>query len=95
MDRSLYPCFELAMEYGKKRGTYPAVLAGADEAAVELFLEGSIRFTQIPDIVARTLAVHMPIIEPSLSDIVDAAGWASEITLAEGSSSTTTSWARF
>jgi 1-deoxy-D-xylulose-5-phosphate reductoisomerase len=95
MDRSLYPCFELAMEYGKKRGTYPAVLAGADEAAVELFLKGSIRFTQIPDIVSRTLAVHMPIIEPSLSDIVDAAGWASEITLAEGSSSTTTGWARF
>ena len=31
MNPTLYPCFELALEYGKKGGTYPAVLAGADD----------------------------------------------------------------
>jgi 1-deoxy-D-xylulose-5-phosphate reductoisomerase len=81
MDRSLYPCFELALEYGKKGGTYPAALAGADEAAVALFLKGDIRFTQIPDVVSATLAAHDPIAAPSISDTVEAAEWATETTL--------------
>jgi 1-deoxy-D-xylulose-5-phosphate reductoisomerase len=88
MDRSLYPCFELALEYGQKGGTYPAVLAGADEAAVALFLRGDIKFTQIPDIVSSTLAAHEVITAPSIADTVAAAGWATETTLARHSSST-------
>ena len=81
MDRSLYPCFELALEYGRKSGTYPAVLAGADEAAVELFLRGDIKFTQIPDIVSNSLAAHEVIHDPSIADTVAAAKWATETTL--------------
>ncbi len=88
MDRSLYPCFELALEYGQKGGTYPAVLAGADEAAVALFLQGDIKFTQIPDIVSSTLAAHEVIAAPSIADTVAAAGWATETILAHHSSST-------
>ena len=88
MDRSLYPCFELALEYGQKRGTYPAVLAGADEAAVMLFLNGDIKFTQIPDIVLNTLSAHSVIITPTIGDTVDAANWAIETTLARYNSST-------
>ena len=88
MDRSLYPCFELALEYGQKSGTYPAALAGADEAAVALFLQGDIRFTQIPDVVSSTLAAHDVIADPSIDDTVAAAKWATETTLARHNSPT-------
>lgn len=88
MDQSLYPCFELALEYGKKGGTYPAALAGADEAAVQLFQEGTIAFTEIPDAVSDTLAKHDPISEPSVVDTIEAAQWATETTLARHNLST-------
>lgn len=82
MDPTLYPCFELALEYGKKGGTFPAVLAGADEATVELFLNRKIRFTDIPDVVAKTLSVHDAISTPSIADTIESAQWATETTLA-------------
>jgi len=82
MNPTLYPCFELALEYGKKGGTYPAVLAGADEAAVQLFIDGHIKFTEMPDTVANTLSAHDSIVEPSIVDTIEAARWATEITLA-------------
>ena len=88
MDRSLYPCFELAMEYGQKGGTYPAVLAGADETAVALFLQGAIKFTQLPDVVSNILAAHEAIADPSISETIEAARWATETTLARYDSST-------
>ena len=88
MDHSLYPCFELALEYGQKGGTYPAALAGADEAAVALFLQGDIRFTQIPDIVSSTLAAHDVIADPSIDDTVATAKWATETALARYNRST-------
>jgi 1-deoxy-D-xylulose-5-phosphate reductoisomerase len=81
MDPTLYPCFELALEYGMKGGTYPAALAGADEAAVALFLNGGIKFTQIPDLVAETLSAHQSIATPTIDDTIEAARWATEITL--------------
>jgi 1-deoxy-D-xylulose-5-phosphate reductoisomerase len=88
MDQSLYPCFELALDYGKRGGTYPAALAGADEAAVQLFQSKKIRFTQIPDIVAETLVSHQSIPQPSVADTIEAAQWATEITLARHNHST-------
>ncbi len=88
MNQSLYPCFEMALEYGKKGGTYPAALAGADEAAVKLFLDGVIKFTEMPDTVAKTLALHESVIVPSVVDTIEAAQWATETTLARHNHST-------
>jgi 1-deoxy-D-xylulose-5-phosphate reductoisomerase len=82
MDPTLYPCFELALEYGKKGGTFPAVLAGGDEAAVELFLNRKIRFTDIPDVVSKTLEIHKSLSSPSITDTIESAQWATETTLA-------------
>lgn len=87
MDSALYPCFELALDYAKRGGTWPAALAGADEAAVSLFLDRRIRFTDIPDVVASTLAAHDPVMEHSVEDAVQAAAWAIEHTLARHSAS--------
>ncbi|MEX0762735.1 MAG: 1-deoxy-D-xylulose-5-phosphate reductoisomerase [Dehalococcoidia bacterium] len=81
MDRSLYPCFQIAMDYGRRGGSWPAVLAGADEAAVALFLAGKIRFTDLPDVVEATLSEHTPCVNPSIEDLIDAANWGTRRTL--------------
>jgi 1-deoxy-D-xylulose-5-phosphate reductoisomerase len=76
MDPSRYPCFKLALESGRKGGTYPAVLCAADEVAVQLFLKGGIKFTDIPRVVEKTLDGHRPPQGSSLEEILDADRWA-------------------
>ena len=53
-----WPCVRLAREALAAGGTAPAVLNAADEVAVSWFLEGRIRFTEIPGIIERALARH-------------------------------------
>ena len=80
-DLVAFPGLKIAVEAGKKGGTYPAVLAGADEAAVSLFLERKIRFTDIPRLVEETLSIHTPTASPSLEEIIFAENWARSKTL--------------
>ncbi len=75
-DLRLFPCLRLAIEAGKKGGTYPSVLCAADEAAVELFLAGQILFNDIVHLVERTLAQHQAIAQPTLKEIIAADEWA-------------------
>ena len=51
LDGNRYPCFALAMDYGRRGGTWPAALCGADEMAVDRFLSGAIAFTGIPKVI--------------------------------------------
>ena len=78
MDLERYPCFKLALEAGKKGGTYPAVLSAADEVAVGMFLSYQIGFSDIPKIVEAALANHDAVDYPSLEDVLDADAWARE-----------------
>jgi 1-deoxy-D-xylulose-5-phosphate reductoisomerase len=55
-DLDAFPCLRLAREAGEAGGTAPCVLNAADEVAVAAFLDGSIPFTAIPEVVADTLA---------------------------------------
>jgi 1-deoxy-D-xylulose-5-phosphate reductoisomerase len=71
-DMERFPCLRLAIEAGKKGGTWPAALCAADEVAVELFLAGRIRFTDIAKIVERALGRHHGVDVPSLEDINEA-----------------------
>jgi len=73
-----FPCLKLAIEAGKKGGTYPAVLCAADEVAVELFLSERIKFTDIPNLVEQTLEQHQAIVHPTLEEILAADAWARE-----------------
>ena len=73
-----FPCLKLAIEAGKKGGTYPAVLCAADEVAVELFLSERIKFTDIPNLVKQTLEQHQAIVRPTLEEILAADAWARE-----------------
>jgi 1-deoxy-D-xylulose-5-phosphate reductoisomerase len=85
-DTNRFPCLGLAIEAGRAGGTKPAVLCAADEVAVELFLAGRIRFTDIPRLIEQTLDKHSSISHPSLEDIMAADNWAREkvIALARG-----------
>ena len=73
-----FPCLELALEAAKKGGTYPAVLCAADEVAVDLFLNGRIKFTQIADIISGTMEMHKAVPHPSLEQVIEADRWATE-----------------
>ena len=73
LDSSLYPCFDLALDVAKRGGTWRAALIGADEAAVDLFLDGKIGFTEIGPVIERGLSLHQPIMDPSLRQLTEAA----------------------
>jgi 1-deoxy-D-xylulose-5-phosphate reductoisomerase len=76
IDLEKYPALGLALRAGLAGGTYPAVLAAADEVAVEAFLAGRIRFTEIPAVIGRTLDAHTHCSSPTLDDIMEADIWA-------------------
>lgn len=58
-DLNKFPCLGLAYEAARIGGTMPAVMNGANEQAVELFLNGKIKFTQIPDVIKKVMDNHM------------------------------------
>jgi 1-deoxy-D-xylulose-5-phosphate reductoisomerase len=76
IDYVMFPCLQLALDTGKKGGTYPAVLCAADEIAVKLFLEQNITFPQIAEIIDKTLSLHQSIDNPTLEEIITADQWA-------------------
>jgi 1-deoxy-D-xylulose-5-phosphate reductoisomerase len=77
-DFARFPCLKLAIEAGRKGGTYPAVLCAADEIAVELFLSKRIKFTDIARLVGQALAEHKSIAHPTLEEILAADNQARE-----------------
>lgn len=76
LEPARFPCFNLAMEAGKRGGTYPAVLSAADEVAVDLFLRGGIGFLDIYRTVDRVLESHIPSPGYCLEEILAADQWA-------------------
>ncbi len=73
-DEDAFPCLRLAKECAKEGGTACAILNGANEAAVELFLRGEIGFNDIHRCVERALNVVAVKYRPSLGDILEADG---------------------
>ncbi|HVC80646.1 MAG TPA: 1-deoxy-D-xylulose-5-phosphate reductoisomerase [Chloroflexota bacterium] len=67
-----YPCLSLAIEAGRRGGTYPAALCGADEVAVELFSTGAIPLTAIAPLIESVLETHKSEPEPDLAAILAA-----------------------
>ncbi len=54
-DLARFPCLKLGMEAARAGGTAPTILNAANEVAVESFLQGHSRFTDIPAIIAGAL----------------------------------------
>ena len=74
----LFPCLKYAYQAGKKGGTMPAVLNAANEVAVAKFLNGKLKFVQIPKVIAAVMERHQVIADPTLEDIMQADKWARE-----------------
>ena len=71
-DEDAFPCLRLARQCGKTGGTSCAILNGANEAAVALFLRGDIGFNDIHRCVERALFRVAVKYQPSLADILEA-----------------------
>ncbi|MBN2417089.1 1-deoxy-D-xylulose-5-phosphate reductoisomerase [bacterium] len=69
-DLNRFPGLALAFEALRTGGTAPAVLNAADEAAVSLFLNGTIGFMDIPRLIEKALAGHVAIRNPDLETIL-------------------------
>ena len=71
-DEDAFPCLRLARQCGKTGGTSCAILNGANEAAVALFLRGDIGFNDIHRCVECALSRVAVKYQPSLADILEA-----------------------
>jgi 1-deoxy-D-xylulose-5-phosphate reductoisomerase len=74
-DPARFPAYTLAYRALELGGTAPAVLSGADEAAVAAFLAGRCRFTDIAELCAAALEAHA--VEPlrSVEQALAASEW--------------------
>ena len=75
-DLRRFPCLRLGLEAGARGGTYPAVLAAADEVAVEQFLAGRLGFMEIGAVLEGALTAHRPSGDLSLGAVLEADAWA-------------------
>ena len=75
VDTARFPALEIALEAGRREDTSAAALSGADEAAVEHFLAGRCRFTDIATLLGRALEAHEPQRDPTLDDLLAAEAW--------------------
>ncbi len=71
-DTEAFPCLRLARECARQGGTACAIMNGANEAAVDLFLRDEIRFNDIHRLVERALNAVEVKYEPHLTDILEA-----------------------
>ncbi len=75
-DLPRFPCLGLAMQAGRAGGTYPAVMAAADEVAVSRFLAREAGFLDIPIVVDRVMQDHSSTADPDLESVLAADAWA-------------------
>lgn len=74
-DLERFPALALGFEVARVGGTAGAVVNGANETAVALFLRGQIRFTDIATLCRRALHDHHHESAPSLQTLVNLDQW--------------------
>lgn len=74
-DLNKFPCLEIAMQAMKAKGPYPALILGADESAVNSFIEGKISFAEIPRIIETVLTAYDGPSPSDLSEAVEIIEW--------------------
>jgi len=77
-DHDRFPCLGLGYESLRIGGTMPATMNAANEIAVEAFLNGGIRFTDIAEIIRSTMDVHTTKEIETVEDALEADHWARE-----------------
>lgn len=72
-----FPSLEFGRRAAVQGGTAGAVLNAADEVAVECFLQGRIKFTDIHRTIEHTMSAHRNVsTSPTLDEILQADSWA-------------------
>jgi len=75
VDPERYPALGLGFEVARRGGTCGAVLNAANEVAVELFLQGKIRLTEIATVCRSVLAHHDFSPSPTLDELMRLDQW--------------------
>lgn len=75
-DFDTFKCLKLAYRAIETGGTMPAVMNGANEKAVYKFLEGKLKFIEIPEIIEQTMNAYNVISDYELEDVIEADKWA-------------------
>lgn len=75
LEAGQYPCFDLAIDAARAGGTTPTVLSAADDLAVQAFLNGAIRFTDIANLVDAALQAHSPRAHPTIDEVIEVERW--------------------
>lgn len=75
-DLKTFKCLELAYSAGREGGTYPAVLNGANDVAVQAFLDGRLSYLGISRLIEKILNKHKKKRGESLDEILEADNWA-------------------
>ena len=78
VDTDKFPALTLGWEVARRGGSCGAVLNAANEAAVELFLSGKIKFTEIVEGCRRILDEHQYDPTPTVDDLLRLDRWARE-----------------
>ncbi|QGT99203.1 1-deoxy-D-xylulose 5-phosphate reductoisomerase [Candidatus Syntrophocurvum alkaliphilum] len=78
-DTKRFPALELAYQAGKQGGSMPAVLNAANEIAVDKFINGFIKFTEISKLVEEVMLKHQLVKNPSITEILEIDAWARNI----------------
>jgi 1-deoxy-D-xylulose-5-phosphate reductoisomerase len=81
-DRESFPCLELAYHAGRIGGAAPAWLNGANEVAVAAFLDGQIRWVDIPAVIAAVLDAYPGTTLSTVDDVLDADRTARDLAVA-------------
>lgn len=81
-DLQRFPCLRLAYQSIEIGETMPAILNAANEVAVSAFLEGSLKFTDIPLLLQGVMGEHEVKPVHTIEDILKADHWAREKTRA-------------
>ena len=76
VDYNRYPLVKLAKEIGQFGGNFGAILIGANDEAVDLFIKGRIKFLDIERLIFDTLKDARFIKNPSAKDLIDSHNWA-------------------
>jgi 1-deoxy-D-xylulose-5-phosphate reductoisomerase len=71
-DTQTFPCLNLAFAAGRVGGTAPAWLSAANEVAVEAFLNGSITWSRIAEVIDATMQHHDGLVPSIVEDILHA-----------------------
>ena len=78
LDFERFPLMKLTYEVGKKGGNLPAIMNGANEKAVELFIIGKCSFLDIEKYIFKTVEDAEYIENPTIEDIIQSDKWAQE-----------------